>query len=58
MTYGLYAMGEIFASIFLCKSCKEIDKENNERINKRERDILERKILKNLLEANKKSKKS
>tara|TARA_B100001093_G_C26095684_1_gene704625 strand:- start:30 stop:239 length:210 start_codon:yes stop_codon:yes gene_type:complete len=56
MSYELYALGEIFASLILCKSCEEFDKETNERFEKREREKLEKKILKNLLESNKKSK--
>ena len=54
MSYELYALGEIFASLILCKSCEEFDKETNERFEKREREKLEKKILKNLLESNKK----
>ncbi len=35
MGYECYAVGEALALIFFCKSCREIDEENNERIRKK-----------------------
>ena len=50
MSYELYAFGQIFASLVFCKSCEEIDKENNERIEANKRKILEEEILKKVIE--------
>ena len=50
MDYQCYAFGQIFASLVFCKSCEELDKENNERIEANKRKILEEEILKKKLE--------
>tara|TARA_B100000886_G_scaffold336968_1_gene296756 strand:+ start:999 stop:1193 length:195 start_codon:yes stop_codon:yes gene_type:complete len=50
MDYQCYAFGQIFASLVFCKSCEELDKENNERIEANKRKILEEEILKQKLE--------
>ena len=56
MGYELLCFAETLSSLIFCKSCEEIDKEHKERMEERERKALEKKILKNLLDSNSKSK--
>ncbi len=50
MDYQCYAFAQLFASLVFCKSCEEIDRENNERIDAKKRKILEEEILRRILE--------